>query len=290
MMRSGTEWLDKRLQYITGTDVGKIMGVDPNTTAQMLLKIKLGFREYEPSDYGKDMMEMGRACEPLATESFKLYNLVPNSCTFEPGCLIVDDVCPFLAGTPDVIITAHSDDWVTHHLFKYYGFICYYDRVLKYESGCLDGTHKFLLEIKCRTYPSVNMASPYRCKPDIEHYTGVSGEMPIKDWLQLQHYLYLHKLPFGYLYSWAASGKGTAYCIRAEHYFYVHRVIPVLKEFYETVQRCKVDPGLLTESLAGLRHSKLQKSLTETALVQTIRESIVYEHCHTAYVVHEPPY
>jgi putative phage-type endonuclease len=124
--RSGSDWLEARYDAVTGTDVAKIMGLDPSCSRVKLFRSKVERRDLmeDAGALTRQYLELGRAFEPIALNSFK--TLWPESEGFVPG------------------MTPH----------RTYNWLC----------GTADYlTQSSVVEIKCHFHPGMSEATPIQC-------------------------------------------------------------------------------------------------------------------------------
>jgi putative phage-type endonuclease len=113
--REGEAWLEARRALVTGTDVAKILCLDPYCSRAQLVKEKVLGDAFEKradkrSDYFK---QMGQAQEPWAALSFQTWlRAGHNSSKLETGTLVTDPVYTWLGGTPDALL---GDDVVVEY-------------------------------------------------------------------------------------------------------------------------------------------------------------------------------
>jgi putative phage-type endonuclease len=106
LQHGSEEWAARRWDSVTGTDVGKILGQDPETSRLRLLLCKAKKEEPASTPYGQELMALGREFERVALEEYLLWSRewnqgkVPN--------LTVHTDYPWLAGTPDWLNTASN--------------------------------------------------------------------------------------------------------------------------------------------------------------------------------------
>lgn len=115
----GTDaWIQTRYDCVTGTDVGKILGLDRGVSRKKLLFSKIAREETtDPRDvFGRNLMMLGRTFEPVAREVFQNWldergvggSYVPD--------LMRSPKWPWLTGSPDLVIpkTGQIAEFKTH--------------------------------------------------------------------------------------------------------------------------------------------------------------------------------
>lgn len=201
--RQGDSWLEQRYDFITGTDVGIIMGVASDSRAALLESKVLRKPLHDDSNpFLNNLFESGRLFEPSAKDSFedwmKRFHFretgQPIHNVGQVGTLIKHKKSPLYAGTPD--------------------YIC-----------SLPGLNDSVVEFKTHWMPSAGESVPIE---DVK-------TIPLKYYLQVQHYLELADLPTGMLYSWTFSHGATCFHVRRDPALWAW-LAPKLEEFNKYVQ------------------------------------------------------
>ena len=144
------EWKEARYEYVTATDIGKILGVDTNISRKKLLELKVTRKEKDVSQFSRVLMDLGRGFESSAIRDFeKFYRSKYGA--FEgrsPLVLFVHEKIPYFAGTPDFVIRSPTPK---------------------------------VVEIKCHFFPSVETACPYYNEDEIplKYYLQVQGYLEL---------------------------------------------------------------------------------------------------------------
>jgi len=136
ILRSGHDWITKRYNCITGTDVASILGVGYDSPKIVLrTKISMSDSKRNANPYTVKLMSLGQLFESEALETFKQQHFgdVPET-GFVPG-MITHHTLPWITGTPDYIITRPDRTEVT--------------------------------EIKVRCYPDMESAMPFMTADDV---------------------------------------------------------------------------------------------------------------------------
>lgn len=184
------EWLNMRFNYITGTDLGRILGIDKNMTRRGLLITKV-YRKNKIFTNPKtlEIMELGRDYEIYGIYAFEEYmrkrGYFIGKRVFDKFFLIHE---PYFGGTPDAIYL---------------------------QSGVL-------LEVKTHHIPTSLLAKPYQ---DV-------NEIPLKYFLQVQHYLNLTEYEGGYLISWTVANGFTVFYMERDIELLNHLILPKSIEFH----------------------------------------------------------
>jgi putative phage-type endonuclease len=148
---SGSEdWLRHRHTAVTGTDVGKVLGLDPYCTRKHLMECKV--REIDQlknaNAITKRIVSMGNTFEEAAREAFVTGDPIMRSQGFKPS-LHHSKRYEYLCGTPDYLIPS--------------------------------GTGGTVVEIKTHFYPNMEMAEPLKEVPP-KHYLQVQAYLEIMEW------------------------------------------------------------------------------------------------------------
>jgi predicted phage-related endonuclease len=194
--RSGEEWLKARYYAITGTDVGKIMGVDTETSTKKLFETKA--REIDPlANAGaitQQFLRMGREYESVARDTFVSLASTTGLVAHYVPSMVTHRKIPWLKGTPDYVVT----DWETM-------------------------SAPIVVEFKTHFYPTPFEAHPIR---DI-------ASIPLKHWLQVQHYMEIMDINKSILFSWTIKGGHRGYIINRDWQFWDHVIFPRISRFWE---------------------------------------------------------
>jgi len=192
--RDGEQWRHARFGCVTGTDVARILGVDPSVSRRKLFECKLAHLDptYNAGPYLKYLLEMGKIYEPLARDQFIECTRHAGYTPRVPG-MEIHPTYPWLTGTPDL-----------------------------YTCGD-DGAIRSIVEIKCHFAPNPHSAIPYEDKSDL----------PLKHWLQVQTYMEIKNVEDGYIWSWTLGNGATLFHVRRmEKGMFREYIIPMLSDFY----------------------------------------------------------
>lgn len=141
-------WLRERYNSVTGTDIGKIMGMDQTCSRKRLLMSKV--RETDllenASPITKTLVGLGNTFEEAAREAFIKGDRAKRIVGFRPG-MYQSVKCHFLTGTPDYLMPRE----------------------------------KTVVEIKTHFYPSIQEAVPLSDVP-LKHYLQVQCYLEILDY------------------------------------------------------------------------------------------------------------
>lgn len=197
--RDGEAWRALRYEHVTGTDVARILGMDPYVSRRRLLESKLAHAD--PSDsagpYAQRLMAMGRESEPAARDAFVALAETYGPAEFRVPGFVEHRTYTWLAGTPDLLVIEH-------------------------------GKPAGVVEIKCHFHPDPALADPIACEADF----------PLRHWLQVQTYLEILNVDNGFLWSWTRCQGATLFHVqRADPALFEHCVLPLLYEFKDILRK-----------------------------------------------------
>lgn len=249
-MRSGENWLAERRKYVTGTDVGIILGLNEYCSRRMLVSQKAGRHETPDNDY----MLFGRKCEDMAADSYFRWMQLDSSINWvcEEGEFTVSDdgMC---AGTPDDMLFAEGN---------------YLDSTVPWMR---EFNGRMPIEYKTRSYPTIGSALPY-----------TDEELPLKYWLQLQHYMYITKSTCGAMHVWTVCGGRTTFIYKFMAEFYEKTILPQISKFYTGVMlklpECIDDDSKYVELLKSQTFGRGEKSKMEEIVSKQKTESLIYKN------------
>lgn len=198
MERQGAEWLKARYHAVTGTDVGKILGCDRETSRTKLLKTKA--KEIDPlataGPITQTYLFLGRQFEAPALEYFKSWassNWIGYR-GYVPG-MTTHPIFKWLTGTPDYVMEKSNGD-------------------------------KAIVEIKTHFWPELTRATPIQSV----------DEIPLKHWLQVQTYMEIYDLNEGWLFSWTFSNGYTVFKLARDKDFWDRWVFPQIWLFWRILE------------------------------------------------------
>lgn len=229
--RESKEWKDIRFNYVTGTDVGKIMLCDSTCSREKLFKCKL--YHTDPCDnvnsYTKTLLELGKSFEELALDDFKMcpYSKVEDlENGFVPTIFRHNNLI-YLYGTPDYILPGKKE----------------------------------LLEIKTHFYPSIFNALPITDRHSI----------PMKYYLQIQAYLEILDYNKAYLWSWTLNNGASLFIVYRDKSLFNGVIKGIIEFFYsrlESARECQnLEQLQISKSLRAKRgeaeilHAKISDSI-----------------------------
>jgi hypothetical protein len=187
-----TEWRDARYSSISGTDVGKILGLDTGCSRQKLLECKRQKRDAMENcpPQTQMLLDLGRKFEGNAIEAFKTWLCSINGYAASQGftpTLHQDPEVPYLVGSPDFIVPGL----------------------------------RILCEAKTHFWPSIIDAVPVQ----------TVSEIKLKHYLQVQTYLRIMGFGVGYLVSWTMCHGHCIYQIARDDALILCLVLPNVCRF-----------------------------------------------------------
>ena len=121
-----------------------------------------------------------------------------------------------------------------------------------------DGKQKVVVEFKCRFYPNIQEATPF----------GIEA-LPMKDWLQLQHYLYICKADLGILYYWTYI-NGTAIYKFMPVADYELIFFPAIESFLAVIKECKTANEFELMDIINHQRTKTEDKKYFTSLIRDL--------------------
>lgn len=238
--RDGEEWKNARYGVVTGTDVARILGMDPSVSRRKLFECKLAHVEptQKAGPYLQRLLELGKIYEPVARECFVSAAAGGMACEV-PG-MKTHPAHSWLNGTPDLFL--------------------------------LDGAGRVgsVVEIKCHFHPAPHRALPYACVK----------ELPLRHWLQLQTYMEIMNVDTGYVWSWTLYNGATLFRVeRMARGIFEQCIVPVLSHFYTLLRtyfsnECpKTAPKEVLDSLV---YRNGTKAIIEEILQQQFDETVTF--------------
>lgn len=97
-------WLAARRNYVTASDAAAVLGASEYRTREQVLLEKAGLADENPGD---ERMDLALALEPFVAAQAKLKF---NWDLQKHGQLVVDPQCPYLAATPDYVMSTPWGD------------------------------------------------------------------------------------------------------------------------------------------------------------------------------------
>jgi hypothetical protein len=193
------EWKKARMDAVTGTDLGKILGLDPGCSRQKLLKCK---------KEGRDCMDSCKPDTRFLLENGKRFEQTVQHCF---SAWIVKNT-PVNTDTKGFVPSMHVD------------------RELEYFTGSPDFIVpgiRVLAEFKTHFHPNVTDAYPVQ----------TSGDIKLRHYLQVQAYLRIMDYTLGYLVSWTLCHGHTVYVIIRDDNLWKNLVRPAIEKFWDLLSR-----------------------------------------------------
>lgn len=186
-------WRDARFRCVTGTDVGRILGVDTGFSRTKLLCCKREKKDGTENcgAFARSLMENGKRFEDTCRDSWKAWFeavSAPGEDTsgFVPT-MHADAELPWFTGSPDYILPGR----------------------------------KMLLECKTHFYPNITDAQPVQRV----------GDVKLKHYLQIQAYLKIMGYHTAYLCSWTLCKGYTIFGVSWDEQLWLNVVKPAIVEF-----------------------------------------------------------
>jgi hypothetical protein len=210
--RAGDEWLRKRYDCVTATDVAVLFGCGYLSRCALLVsKIRKSDPLKNAGKRTREFLSFGQIYEAVAMTTFEDWARVvmPDHKSTTPGLCYHGDT-PIFAGTPDYIVT-------------------------NFGSGVGSLAEDIVVEFKCHCWPSYLEARPIA---DVE-------TLPAKYWIQVQGYMEILDLERAILWSWTSTNGATAFEILRDREWFDTEAFPRICEFHEVMQRCAADETIL---------------------------------------------
>lgn len=230
-----SEWIKARYSSVTSTDLGKIMGVDQQTSRKRLLWSKLTKTDLleNCSRVTRDLVTMGQTFEKSAREAFVTkWELSGGDLEEKKGfvpTMHTHPVYDWFTGSPDYLIPER----------------------------------RIVVEFKTHFFPNAQEAHPI-----LE-----ARSIPLKYYLQVQGYMEIMDYDDGILVSWTIAQGMTMYWIRRDKRLWIDQILPEIKVFRAWMQYFKMEDLEKDRSLGIFKRG--EKVILEDAIIKSMVENTV---------------